>query len=181
MLPILLTLLGILLVLIAVVLIVASTKPAEFSIQRSQMMSAPPSAPFAQVNDFKNWSAWSPWEKLDPNMRHIFEGPPMGVGSSHSWSGNNKAGEGKATITDSRPHESIRMRLEFVRPFKATNEVVFLFQPTGQQTNVTWLMNGKNNFMGKIVCVFMNMDKMVGTDFEKGLSAMKSIVETQVK
>jgi len=165
-------------VVVVLFVVIVATRPSEFRITRKATMSAPASAIFAQVNDFHNWDVWSPWAKLDPNMKHTFEGPASGVGASHSWSGNNKVGEGNATITESQPHDRIVIRLEFLRPFTATNTAEFLFQPTGNQTAVTWNMYGTNNFMGKAFGMIMNMDKMVGRDFEKGLASMKTLVET---
>lgn len=174
---ILLIVVGIIVGLIVIMLLAAALRPADFQITRSQSMTAAPGAVFALVNDFHKWELWSPWAKLDPQMKETFEGPATGPGAIHTWNGNNKVGEGRATITEARPDQSIRLTLQFIRPFKATNDVEFTFQPAGNQTNVTWTMTGKHNFMGKVFSMIMNMDKLVGTDFEKGLSAMKAAVE----
>jgi hypothetical protein len=132
---------------------------------------------FAQVNELRQWEAWSPWAKLDPAMKQTYEGPASGAGAVSAWCGNRKVGEGRNTIVESRAPELIRLKLEFLRPFKCTNDVEFTFQFNGRGTVVTWSMTGKNNFMGKAFGLFMNMDKMVGGDFERGLAAMKSAVE----
>ena len=165
-------------VIILVLVVVVAMQPAEFSIVRSATLSAPPGAVFEQVNDFHNWTAWSPWEKLDPALKRTYAGPAAGTGTIYSWSGNKQAGEGRMTLTESRPGELIRIKLEFFKPFAATNTAEFLFQPEGQQTVVTWSMTGQHNFFSKAFCMFMNMDKIVGGDFEKGLAALKSIAET---
>ena len=144
-------------------------------------IAAPAAAVFEQVNDFRKWDAWSPWAKRDPNMRQTYEGAPAGVGPSYSWSGNNEVGEGRMTLTESRPNEMIRVNLEFLKPFAATNTTEFNFQPSGNQTAVTWSMFGTNNFMAKAFGLFMNMDKLVGADFEKGLQQLKSVTESTSK
>jgi hypothetical protein len=169
-------LIAIALIIIALVIVVAM-QPSEFRVVRTATMSAPAPAVFAQVNDFHNWDAWSPWAKLDPVMKKTYEGAPAGTGAIYTWAGNNQVGEGRTTITESRPSDLIEMKLEFVKPFAATNTVEFTFKPEGDQTAVTWSMAGKNNFMGKAVGLFMNMDKMVGGDFEKGLASLKAVTE----
>ena len=169
-------LIAIALIIIALVIVVAM-QPSEFRVVRTATMSAPAPAVFAQVNDFHNWEAWSPWAKLDPAMKKTYEGAPAGTGAIYTWAGNNQVGEGRTTITESRPSDLIKMKLEFVKPFAATNTVEFTFKPEGDQTAVTWSMAGKNNFMGKAVGLFMNMDKMVGGDFEKGLASLKAVTE----
>jgi uncharacterized protein YndB with AHSA1/START domain len=171
---------GEMLVTIAVVLIVVlgafaifvATRPGDFRITRSRTVSAPPAVVHGYVNDFHKWPEWSPWEKLDPTMKKEISGPPTGPGATYYWTGNNKVGEGRMTITDSRPPQSVTLRLEFMRPWKATNTTQFDFVPSGSGTNVTWAMTGQNNFMAKAFGVFMNLDKVVGTDFEKGLASL---------
>jgi polyketide cyclase/dehydrase/lipid transport protein len=133
------------------------------------------------VNDFHNWEAWSPWAKLDPAAKATFEGPSAGTGAIFKWAGNKEVGEGSMTITESRPSDLIRIKLEFLRPFEATNSAEFTFKPEGNRTAVTWSMEGKNNFIAKAVCLFMNMDKMVGGQFEQGLAQMKDVVEAAPK
>lgn len=159
--------------------IIVAMQPSDFRVARSAKMKAPPSAVFAQVNDYHNWDAWSPWAKLDPNAKVTFEGPTSGTGAKFAWSGNDKVGAGRQTIVESKPDELIRIQIEFEKPFKATNTAEFSFKPEGDQTLVTWSMFGKNNFLGKAVSLFMDCDKMVGSEFEKGLASMKAIVEAQ--
>ncbi len=174
MLPILLALGFIALLFIVVI----AGQPNEFKVCRSTKISAPPEAVFPHVNDYHRWEAWSPWAKLDPTCKNTFEGATAGIGAIFSWAGNKKVGEGRMTIIESRVGDLIRIKLEFFKPFKATNTAEFDFQPDGNQTVVTWSMFGKNNFMGKVFGLLVNCEKMVGRDFEKGLAAMKSVVET---
>ncbi len=129
------------------------------------------------MNDFHNWEAWSPWAKLDPNVKNIFEGPTAGTGAIFNWSGNNKVGEGRMEITESHPNELIRIRLEFQKPFQATNITEFTFRPEGEQTRVTWDMSGRKNLFLRSFGLFLNMDKLVGRDFDKGLANLKTVVE----
>jgi uncharacterized protein YndB with AHSA1/START domain len=129
------------------------------------------------VNDFHKWEAWNPWGKLDPAMKESYEGAPAGVGAVYTWTGNSQVGEGRMTITESRPNELIRIKMEFLKPFAATSTAEFTFRPEGNRTTVTWTMEGTNNFMAKAVHLVMNMDRMIGGQFEKGLAAMKSVAE----
>jgi uncharacterized protein YndB with AHSA1/START domain len=170
---------------VAIVLIVAlvlflgfvALQPTEFRIARSQRMAAEPATVFAQVNDFHHWEDWSPWIKLDPNAKATFEGPSEGEGAIFRWAGNAEVGEGSMTITDSRPHERIRIRLDFLKPFEDTADAEFTFEPQGDETLVTWSMSGQNNFIGKLFCLFMDMDEMIGSKFEEGLASIQAIVE----
>jgi uncharacterized protein YndB with AHSA1/START domain len=164
-------------VIVAGALVVVATRPAEFRVTRTGTISAPPATVFAQVNDFHKWEAWNPWGKLDPAMKESYEGAPAGVGAVYTWTGNSQVGEGRMTITESRPNELIRIRMEFLKPFAATSTAEFTFRPQGNQTAVTWTMEGTNNFMAKAVHLVMNMDRMIGGQFEKGLAAMKSVAE----
>jgi hypothetical protein len=167
--------------IVVVFLGVVAMQPSDFRIVRTATMSAPAPAVFGQVNDFHNWEAWSPWAKLDPAAKNSFEGPSAGIGAIFRWAGNKEVGEGSMTITESRPSDLIRIKLEFLKPFAATNSAEFTFKPDGDRTAVTWSMAGKNKFISKAICLFMNMDKMVGGKFEEGLAAMKSIVEAVPK
>lgn len=164
-------------VIVVVFVVVVALRPSEFRVERAATIAAPPPVVFAQVNDFRKWDAWSPYARRDPAMKKSFEGAPAGVGAVYTWSGNHEVGEGRTTIIESRPHDLIRVKLEFVRPFAATNTAEFTFRPEGERTAVTWSLAGRNSFMGKAVGLFMNMDRMVGGDFEKGLAQMKSVVE----
>jgi hypothetical protein len=156
-----------------------ATRPADFRIVRSRTVAAPPDVVHAYVNDFHKWPEWSPWEKLDPAMKRDYSGAPAGTGAAYHWSGNNDVGEGHMTITDSRPAQSVTIRLEFLKPFAATNTTQFDFAPSGSGTQVTWAMNGHNNFMAKAFSAFMDMDKMVGSDFEKGLAGLDAATATR--
>ncbi len=165
--------------IVVVLVVVIVTRPADFSVTRSATMSARPQVVFPQVNDLHNWEAWSPWAKIDPAMQTTFAGPATGTGSIYTWAGNNKVGEGRMTIVESRPSELVRIKLEFMKPFAATNATEFTFQPQGNQTAVTWSMYGKRNFMSKAMSLVMSMEKMVGGQFETGLQQMKAVVETR--
>ncbi len=167
-----------LLVLLGFLIVIITRQPADFSVSRSIRLSAPVSRVFAQVNILRNWDAWSPWAKLDPEAERIFEGPDAGVGAVMRWSGNRQVGVGNMTLTESHPDELIRFRLEFLRPFRATNTSEFVFSVEGDQVVLTWTMRGHNGFAGKAMGLIMNCDKMVGGQFEQGLSAIQSIVET---
>ena len=164
-------------VLVVVLVVVIATRPSEFRVERTATVSAPAAVVFAQVNDFHKWEAWSPYAKRDPGMKKTFEGAPSGVGAVYTWSGNHEVGEGRTTIVESRPSELIRVRLEFVRPFAATSTATFTFRPEGERTAVTWTLDGRNGFPAKAMGLVMNMDKMIGDDFEKGLAQMKAIAE----
>jgi hypothetical protein len=167
--------------IVVVFVVVVAMQPSDFRVARTATISALAPAVFAQVNDFHNWEAWSPWAKLDPAAKNSFEGPSAGIGAIFRWAGNKEVGEGSMTITESRPSDLIRIKLEFLKPFAATNSAEFTFKPDGDQTAVTWSMAGKNNFISKAICLFMNMDKMVGGKFEEGLAQMKSVVEAAPK
>jgi hypothetical protein len=129
------------------------------------------------VNDFHKWEAWNPWARLDPAMKHAYAGAPAGTGAVYTWAGNREVGAGRMTMTESRPSDLIRIKLEFLTPFAATSTAEFTFKPEGDRTVVTWSMVGRNNFVAKAIHLVMDMDKMVGGNFEKGLADMKSVVE----
>ena len=173
--------LGVLAMLIGAFLVLVAMQPAEFAIERSAQIAAPPAKVFALVNDFHQWEGWSPWAKLDPEMKTTFSGPDSGVDAAYAWVGNSEVGEGKMTITESTPTERVVIRLEFLKPFEATNSATFSFAPEGDGTKVTWRMDGTNNFVGKAFGLLMDMDGMVGGSFEQGLAAMKGIAESTGK
>jgi len=133
-----------LLIVVVVACAIAATKPDDFSVSRTATFTAPAETVFAQVNDLQKWNAWSPWAKLDPNAKNSFEGPQAGVGAVMKWAGNMNVGEGSMTITESRPNELVTFRLDFLKPFEATNTAEFTFKPEGNQTVVTWSMHGKS-------------------------------------
>jgi hypothetical protein len=168
-------------VIIVVFLIIVATRPADFRVTRSATIVAPPPVVFAQVNDFHKWEPWNPWGKIDPGMKQTYEGPPAGKGAIYAWVGNKDVGEGRMTITESRPSDLILIKMEFFKPMAGIATTEFTFKPEGNQTTVTWTMTGKNNFVAKAMCMFMNMDKMIGGQFEKGLAAMKTVAEAAPK
>jgi hypothetical protein len=165
--------------LIGLFVLVVAVQPTDFRVVRSATMAAPPARVFAQVNDFHKWEAWSPWVKLDPNAKVSYEGPTEGTGAKFHWAGNADVGEGNMTITESRPDERIRIDLVFIKPFAGKCDTLFTFEPSGDQTTVTWDMSGKNNFIAKAISLCIDCDKMVGGQFELGLNSMKAIVESQ--
>jgi hypothetical protein len=163
-----------------VLLVIVASQPSYFRIERSIIISAPPAELYAQVNDLRQWQQMSPYVKLDLTAKYTFAGPSAGPGASLAWVGNNQVGVGRITITESRPFELVRMRLEFAKPFACTNAVEFTFRQTGTQTAATWSMFGKHNFIGKAMALVMDMDKLCGAQFEEGLANLKSRSEATV-
>lgn len=160
----------------------AATRPSEYHVERSAGIAAPAEIVFSQIGDLRKWAAWSPWEQLDPNMKKTFEGPDHGVGASYAWQGNDQVGKGKMTIAKEEPPRLIGIRLEFIEPFASVADTTFTLTPnSSEQTKVTWAMDGKNNLVGKAFGIFMDMDKMVGSDFEKGLAQLSAVSETEAK
>lgn len=154
-----------------------ATRPGALRVERSAKIAAPPAAVYAQVADFHAWAAWSPWEKLDPAMKKTFSGPETGPGASYAWAGNDKVGEGRMTVLSATPGQELTLKLEFFKPFAATDTASFKFAPDGRGTQVVWAMAGENNFAAKAMGIFMDMDKMIGGDFEKGLAQLKTVAE----
>ncbi|MFP2909681.1 ATP-binding protein [Pyxidicoccus sp. 3LFB2] len=167
----------------AILVLVAfiATRPGDFVIQRSATLPVPADAAFAVVNDLHRWEEWSPWAKLDPQQKTTYSGAESGTGAVSAWAGSDQVGEGRMTIEESKANELVRIKLEFIKPFAATNVTTFAFKPTEGGTEVTWAMTGTRDFMTKAVCLVMDMDKMVGADFEKGLASMKTAAETEAK
>jgi len=159
---------------------VVATRPAHFHVERSAVIEAAPESAYARVEDFRAWTAWSPYEKLDANLQRTYEGRAAGVGAAYAWSGE-KAGAGRMTITGAERPSRIDIRLEFVKPFACTNTASFTFVPTGAGTKVTWSMDGENGFLAKAASLFFDMDKLVGGDFERGLAALKVEAEKDTK
>jgi hypothetical protein len=174
---ILLGLVGAFALLVVILLIVISLQPASFSVTRSQVINTPAAVPFGYVNSLQEWPKWSPFEKMDPNLKRTFSGSEAGTGAKYAWAGNSNAGEGLMTITDSRPAELVSIKLDFIKPFQATNQVNFTFTPEAGGTRVSWTMSGDNNFMGKAMSLVMNMDEMCGSMFEEGLTNLKNVSE----
>jgi len=171
-----------LVVVVAAFCAFVATRPATSHIERSAVVNGTPAVAFARLNSMKNFPLWSPWEKYDANMSKTFSGPDEGVGSSYYWSGNDDIGEGKMTITESRPGEGIVEDLEFIRPFASKSVVTMDIKPASDTTStVTWKMDGENNFMAKAAGLFMDMDKMVGADFERGLKNLDTLITADTK
>lgn len=166
-----------LLVIVAAVLVIAAFQPGTYRVERSLTIAAPAADVFAQVNDLHKAQVWSPWVKLDPNAKYTFEGPASGVGASNAWAGNNQIGEGRQTIVASQPNELVRTKLEFLKPMAGEATAEFRFKPEGNGTTVTWSMSGPKNYVSKVMCLFMNMDKMIGGQFEQGLANLKTLTE----
>ena len=160
---------------IAIFLIVVALRPADFRVERSAALSAPPAALFENVNNHRKFTAWNPFMKLDPKVKNAYSGPEAGVGAVCSWDGNKDIGAGSATIIESRTSELVRMGMDWKRPMEGIATVDFTYKPEGDKTIVTWAMYGKNNFMGKVVSIFMDCDKMCGPHFEKGLADLGAI------
>jgi len=165
-------------VVIVLLLLAITTRPSTFHIERAITIAAPPESAFAQVNDFHAWGAWSPWEKIDPQMKRTFAGAPSGTGAIHAWNDNREIGEGRMTIVTSDEPSRVAIKLEFFEPFAATNDATFTFAPAPHGTKVTWAMDGRNNFMGKAISLVMNMDRMIGGNFERGLADLKTVAES---
>jgi len=168
-------------VMVVVLVVVAALRPAEYRVERSATVAAPPAVVFAQVNDLHKFQAWSPWAKLDPAAKSTFEGPSAGTGAVFVWAGNSKIGAGRMTIIESRPEEMIRMRLDFLKPLAGTSTAEFSFKPAGDQTAVIWSMAGRHNFAGKAIGLFMSMDKMIGGMFEQGLASLNAVSQTAAR
>jgi carbon monoxide dehydrogenase subunit G len=168
-----------LIVVLAVVaiLLLALTKPSSFRVERSTTIAAPPEKITALIDDFHQWNAWSPWAQLDPNMKTTYSGPTSGVGSVYEWEGNSKVGKGRMEILAVEPTKTT-IKIDFLQPFEGRNTTDFVLEPQGTETRVNWIMNGPIRFFpGKVMSVFTTMDKVIGPDFDKGLTNLKSAAE----
>jgi uncharacterized protein YndB with AHSA1/START domain len=166
-------------VAIAIVLIFAMTKPDTFRVERAAAIEAPPERIFALIDDFHHWGSWSPWEGRDPAMKRSFEGAAGGKGAIYAWEGNKNVGTGRMEILSAVPSSTIVIKLDFIKPFEAHNTAEFTLLPQGGATAVTWAMHGPASFMHRMMEVFMNMDRMIGKDFEAGLANLKKLSESQ--
>ncbi len=156
----------------------AATRPDSFRMQRSVVIEAPPDKVFALITDFKQWPTWSPWEKLDPNMKRTHSGAERGVGTVYEWDSSSKAGAGRMEIKEAVPSNKVTIQLDFIRPFAAQNTTEFTLQAQANNaTQVTWAMSGPNPYLAKLMQVFISMDSMVGKDFEEGLGNLKRVAE----
>jgi hypothetical protein len=166
----------IIVVVIIGVLGFATTKPDSFRIERTTKIKASPEKIYTLLGDFKNWGFWSPWEKMDPNMKRTFSGAATGKGSIYEWDGNSKVGQGRMEIGESSP-QKISIKLDFIKPFEGHNTAEFTMQKDGEYTTLTWAMFGPSPYLSKVMQVFCNMDSMVGKDFETGLTNLKTLAE----
>ena len=162
---------------IAALLIYATTRPDTFRLERSTVILAPPEKVFALIDNFHDWTKWSPWENIDPALKRTYGGPDAGRGTLYAWEGNNKVGSGRMEITESAPAEKIVIKLDFLKPFEAHNIAEFTFAPKDGGTVVTWAMYGPCPFISKLMQIFCSMDKMVGGQFEQGLANLKAAAE----
>ncbi len=165
-----------LVLVVAIVLAVAATRPNDFRVQRSLSIKAPPEKIAPLIANFHDWSDWSPYEKLDPQMRRSYGGADSGVGAVYSWEGNGKVGQGRMEILDASPAK-LTIKLDFIKPFEGHNTAEFTLQPQGDATLVTWAMYGPAPFVSKLMGLFFNMDQMIGKDFETGLASLKAATE----
>lgn len=166
-----------LVVVVAGILIYAATRPDSFRVQRSASIKAPPEKIFALINDLRDWSKWSPYEKKDPGMKRTFSGASSGKGAIHEWDGDKNVGKGRMEITDTTPPTKVVIKLDFFKPFESHNTAEFTMEPKGDSTVVTWAMYGPAAFMMKVMGIFMNMDNMIGNDFAVGLANLKVVAE----
>lgn len=171
--------LGAIVAAVLILLLLASRRPDDFRIERSARIEAKPEDVFAEINDFRNWKQWSPWEKLDPNMVTTYDGPESGVGAKTAWSGNNKAGQGAMEILESESPNRVKIKLDFLKPFEAHNTTEFHLKAEGSATLISWQMYGKNNLISKVFGLFMNMDAMIGKDFEEGFENLKTVLKNK--
>ncbi|MDR3488392.1 MAG: SRPBCC family protein [Bradyrhizobium sp.] len=164
-------------VALAIVLVLAATKPNAFSVQRATTVRALPEKIFPLINDFHQWGSWSPYESRDPAMKRSYSGAASGKGAVYGWDGNNNVGSGRMEILEASAPAKIVIKLDFFRPFEGHNTAEFTILPQGDDTNVTWRMFGPAPFMSRLMQVFMNLDRMIGKDFEIGLANLKRLTE----
>jgi uncharacterized protein YndB with AHSA1/START domain len=166
-----------LVLVVAALLAYAATRPDTFRVQRATGINAPAERIFPLIANLKSMNTWNPFVEPDPAIRLAYSGPDTGKGAANTWSGNSKVGEGRIEVTDAVPSSRVTMRLEMHKPMKAHNAVEFTLQPNGNATTVTWAMSGRQPFTAKLMTVFIDCDKMVGKEFEKGLGKLKAIAE----
>ena len=171
------TIATVLALLIAAILIYAATKPDSFRIERSTTIKAPSEKVFALINDYKQWEAWSPWEKIDPALKRTYSGAASGVGAIYEWSGNKDIGQGRMEIVESTPSTKVSLKLDFITPFEAHNMVDFTLAQQGDTTTITQAMYGPSPYLSKLMTIFFSMEKMVGGKYEEGLANIKAIAE----
>jgi uncharacterized protein YndB with AHSA1/START domain len=164
-------------VLVGAVLAYAATRPDAFRVQRTLSIKAPPEKIFALINDLRGWGAWSPYEKKDPAMKRMLSGAASGKGAVYEWEGNGDVGKGRMEIAETSPPTKVVIKLDFVKPFEAHNTVEFSLEPRGDATKVSWAIFGPSPYLSKLMGIFLDMDKMIGKDFEDGLASLKAVAE----
>jgi uncharacterized protein YndB with AHSA1/START domain len=171
-------LVGLAIVVVVPLLLLAagSTRPERYAVTRSAVVAAPPAAVYAVVVDFHQWDRWSPWAHLDPAQRSTIKGE--GKGATYDWSGNKDVGEGRMTIVEARPDQRVGIDLQFFKPFESRADTSFTLAPEAGGCRVTWEMSGKQTVVERTFGLFMDMEKMIGGDFERGLASLKREVET---
>lgn len=167
----------VLIVALAAFLIYVATRPGEFRIERSQHINASPQDVFARVNDLRIFNSWNPFAAADPTVTIVYSGQDRGTGAIYEWDSAGKAGKGRMTIIESQASSKVVMRLEFLKPFVATNTAVFSIAGEGSETRISWAMTGCSGFVHKLFGTLFSMDKMVGGEFAKGLASLKALVE----
>ena len=166
--------------LFVVLVVVVSLRRSDYRVARSLLISAPAAAVFPEINDLRRYHVWNPFGKADPQMKTTFDGPGTGPGAILDWAGNNRVGAGRMAITESQPSESVRMRLDFLKPFPSTADAEFTLIPEANGTRVTWVMSGRHSFVPKAMGLLLDFNKLIGGEFEKGLTELKRIVESKV-
>ena len=169
------------LVIFALFAAVVATRPDTYRVERSAIVAAPPEVVFKYVNDFHRWDQWSPFDKMDPEMRKTYEGAPAGVDARYHWDGNAKAGEGRMRIAESVPGRRIAIDMHFLKPFESEARTTFTFEPVAAGTRVTWAMSGENSMLGKAISLFASMDDMLGKEFDEGLAKLASVAEAEAR
>ena len=177
----LITIILIVLLGVAVLLGYAATRPSNFEVRRGTTIQAPPETIFPLLEDFHQWDAWSPWEKLDPALQRDFSGAPSGPGAVYGWQGNSKVGQGRMEVLGTAPPSRVTIRLDFIKPFEAHNITDFVLEPNGDATRLTWTMRGVSPFITKLMGIFVSMDRMIGKDFEAGLANLKALAEDRAR
>jgi Polyketide cyclase / dehydrase and lipid transport len=167
----------VLLLVIAAILVYATTKPDSFRVERATNIKAPAEKIFPFIDDFHHWQTWSPWEKIDPNSKRTYSGASNGIGAVYEWSGNKDVGQGRMEIIESLPSSKMVMNIDFIKPFEGHNKVEFTLTAQGDSTKVTQAMYGRTPYIGKVMSLFFSMDKMVGEKYEEGLATLKAVAE----
>lgn len=163
---------------VAGILVYAALQPDTFRVSRTASIKAPPEKIYPLIDDFRNWPAWSPYEKKDPAMKRMLSGAPAGVGAVYAWDGNSDVGQGRMEIIETTPASKVAIKLDFLKPFEGHNMAEFTLRPSGDGTAVTWAIHGPMPFFSKVICLFLDMDKMIGRDFEQGLANLKASSES---